>query len=138
MSALAAVACIITDRLGRTLWAVRPEGKTYAGWLDMPGGKVEYGEPPEVALRRELREELAIEVGPLLFIGTYGTLSYNSDDWYVTLAFRATPLRHIPGLKPETEQVYWLPPGVVPDTATPPSRYLIENQYSLEGGDQCA
>ena len=34
----------------------------YDGKLDLPGGKIEFGEKPEEALKRELKEELGIEV----------------------------------------------------------------------------
>ena len=44
------------------LLAQRPPGKVYAGYWEFPGGKVEPGESVEAALRRELQEELGIEV----------------------------------------------------------------------------
>lgn len=67
---VAAVALIDED--GRVLLAQRPEGKQMAGLWEFPGGKVEPGETPEVALMRELREELGIDtsqscLAPLTF-----------------------------------------------------------------------
>ena len=56
---VSAVALIDSD--GRILLAQRPEGKSMAGLWEFPGGKVETGETPEVALIRELQEELGIE-----------------------------------------------------------------------------
>ena len=48
---------------GRFLLTSRPEGKVYAGYWEFPGGKLEAGESVEQALRRELHEELGIEIG---------------------------------------------------------------------------
>lgn len=47
---------------GRVLLCQRPEGKSYALQWEFPGGKLEQDESSEQALRRELMEELAIEV----------------------------------------------------------------------------
>lgn len=47
---------------GAYLLAQRPEGKVYAGYWEFPGGKVEPGESPFQAIRREIREELGVEV----------------------------------------------------------------------------
>lgn len=55
-------AAVIERPDGGFLLAQRPEGKVYAGWWEFPGGKVEAGEDGLMALTRELREELAIEV----------------------------------------------------------------------------
>jgi 8-oxo-dGTP diphosphatase len=56
---VAAVALVDAD--GRVLLAQRPPGKHLAGMWEFPGGKVQPGETPEVALIRELAEELDIE-----------------------------------------------------------------------------
>ena len=57
---VAAVALVDADN--RVLLARRPEGKPLAGLWEFPGGKVGADETPEAALRRELAEELGIEV----------------------------------------------------------------------------
>jgi 8-oxo-dGTP diphosphatase len=56
------VACALVDTDGRVLLAKRPEGRSMAGLWEFPGGKVEARERPEVALIRELGEELGISV----------------------------------------------------------------------------
>lgn len=50
-------------REGRFLLTSRPAGKVYADHWEFPGGKLEAGESVEQALRRELREELGVEIG---------------------------------------------------------------------------
>jgi 8-oxo-dGTP diphosphatase len=55
-------AAIIERDDGSFLLAQRPQGKVYAGYWEFPGGKVETGEPVAAALRRELHEELGIEL----------------------------------------------------------------------------
>ena len=53
---------VIFDRNQRLLACERPLGKALAGKWEFPGGKLEPGETAEQALRRELHEELALEV----------------------------------------------------------------------------
>jgi 8-oxo-dGTP diphosphatase len=47
---------------GDYLLAQRPAGKAYAGYWEFPGGKVEPGETHLEAIKREIREELDIEI----------------------------------------------------------------------------
>ncbi len=56
------VAAAVIERAGEFLLAQRPEGKPYPGYWEFPGGKIEPGEEPQLALVRELREELGIQV----------------------------------------------------------------------------
>ena len=56
------VAAALFDDGGRVLIAQRPAGKALAGRWEFPGGKVTAGESERDALRRELREELGIEI----------------------------------------------------------------------------
>jgi 8-oxo-dGTP diphosphatase len=51
---------VITDKKGRVLIAKRPEDVHQGGLWEFPGGKVEDGENTEMALRRELSEEIGI------------------------------------------------------------------------------
>ncbi len=61
---LVAAAALINSE-GRILLAQRPVGKSMAGLWEFPGGKIEPGETPEMALARELQEELRIGVDPM-------------------------------------------------------------------------
>lgn len=56
------VSAALTNQVGEILLQRRPEGKQMAGLWEFPGGKVEADESPELALVRELREELGIFV----------------------------------------------------------------------------
>lgn len=80
-----AVAAIIESPDGRIVLTRRGH-EPRAGFLDLPGGFVDMMESAEDAIRREIKEELGIGVGPLKFIGTcpneyiYNGLSYFTCD----------------------------------------------------------
>jgi 8-oxo-dGTP diphosphatase len=57
---------VLIDNEQRFLLTSRPAGKVYAGYWEFPGGKLEAGESVEQALRRELHEELGIEIAEAL------------------------------------------------------------------------
>ena len=85
------VAGILIDPQGRVLVTQRPHGKHLAGTWEFPGGKIESGEIAHMALRRELREELGVEIGAIepligvpwqypqksIFLDAYRVLDYS-------------------------------------------------------------
>ena len=54
---------VLIDGEGRFLMTSRPTGKVYADHWEFPGGKLEVGKTVTQALRRELNEELGIDIG---------------------------------------------------------------------------
>jgi ADP-ribose pyrophosphatase YjhB (NUDIX family) len=65
-----AVAAIVEDGEGRIV-AIERAKEPAKGMLALPGGFVDVGERAEDALRRELVEELGLEVGELAYVGTW-------------------------------------------------------------------
>lgn len=57
---LVIVAAALVDADGRILVQQRAAGRAMAGLWEFPGGKIERGESAEMALVRELKEELGI------------------------------------------------------------------------------
>jgi 8-oxo-dGTP diphosphatase len=56
------VAAAVVVEHGKVLLSRRKAGTHLAGMWEFPGGKVEPGEDPRAALRRELEEELGVDV----------------------------------------------------------------------------
>lgn len=71
------VACALIDSDGKILINQRPFGKEYEGYWEFPGGKIEDQETPELALIRELREELDIDVES----SCIAPLTFNTHDY---------------------------------------------------------
>ncbi|WP_439238690.1 8-oxo-dGTP diphosphatase MutT [Lonepinella sp. BR2919] len=53
---------IIRNEFGQIYLTQRLEGQDFAQSLEFPGGKVDQGETPEQALKREIEEEIGLHV----------------------------------------------------------------------------
>jgi 8-oxo-dGTP diphosphatase len=104
------VAGIIESGRGQILLAQRPPGKKLAGLWEFPGGKVEKGESREQALKRELQEELELDVRIEKFLGSF---PYNYPDHSIELhVFRVTALSEAK-VSEEVQRFVWVQPSEV-------------------------
>ncbi|WOR14924.1 8-oxo-dGTP diphosphatase MutT [Hyphomonas sp. FCG-A18] len=78
------VAAALFNERGEVLLAQRPEGKSMAGLWEFPGGKIEAGETPEIALARELNEELGIVCKPEDF-QSITFVSHSYEDFHLLM-----------------------------------------------------
>ena len=81
---LLVAACALLDADGRILMSKRPDNKDYGGLWEFPGGKIEDGEKPEQALRRELWEELGVEPCEQCF-QPFSFVSHSYDDFDILM-----------------------------------------------------
>lgn len=56
------VAAIIENEKSEILCTLRPLGKSFGNMWEFPGGKIEQGETPSMALKREVKEELNLDI----------------------------------------------------------------------------
>jgi len=102
-----AVVCLRNEE-GKVLLARRRETGFLGGLWELPGGKIERGEDPEEALRRELREELGIRrVARLEYVGC---VDHAYTHFSVTLLLFEGRTRQNPTALDGPTAVRWVPP----------------------------
>lgn len=69
---------VILVRPGSVLLVRRGKPPGQGNWA-LPGGAQELGETVEATARRELREETALEVGALHFVGHFDSIHHDAD-----------------------------------------------------------
>ena len=84
MQRISVVAGILIDKNKRLLLSQRQSFKTFPLQWEFPGGKVVAGESPEIALIRELKEELNVDAKQLKF---FLKLEHDYDQLTVLIDF---------------------------------------------------
>ena len=107
---------IITDNEGRVL-LLKHRFRPSPGW-GVPGGFIEHGEQPEEALRRELREEVELEVKHVKLFATRALRGHKQ----IEILFTACAIDDTERLSFEIQKAAWfsldeLPKGLPGDQA---------------------
>ena len=117
---------------------IRKEGRIFAtqrgygewkDWWEFPGGKIEAGETPEEALRREIREELSTEISVDEF---FYTVEYDYPNFHLTmycyLCSLLTDALHLN----EHEAARWLTPADLDTVRWLPADKSIIEKLKIE------
>ncbi len=116
MNPAAAVGAVIVDERERMVVLVRGKEPGKGLW-DLPGGFVDPGETAEEALRREVCEEIGLEVSAMRYLGSwpnvyeYGGIRYRTLDFGFVCA--ADGVEQVRPRESEVAQVLLLEPGDV-------------------------
>ncbi len=111
---------VILDAQQNILLTRRPEHAHQGGLWEFPGGKVEEGETPEVALIRELQEELGIDtsascLAPLAFA------SHSYEDFHLLMPLYACRRWKGTVMPQEGQALKWVRANALRDYPMPPA-----------------
>ncbi|TGL62110.1 NUDIX hydrolase [Leptospira ognonensis] len=97
------VAALIQDAKGKVL-LIQQKKNTSGYWL-LPGGGIEFGESAEEALKRELKEELDLEVTKSSFLLVNESIDPNRKRHLIQLVFLVQVKALLPKLNPKEKAI---------------------------------
>lgn len=121
-----AAAAFVQD--GKLLAAERGYGK-WQGWWEFPGGKMEMGEDPETALRREIREEMDTDIAQCRY---HSTIEYDYDEFHMTMHLFICLMQGEYKLKEHTNAI-WLDQHELKNVKWLPADIELITRWQQEG-----
>ncbi|MBR3018204.1 MAG: (deoxy)nucleoside triphosphate pyrophosphohydrolase [Clostridia bacterium] len=129
MKKTVAVVAAVIEAEGKVLATQRGYGAWKDGW-EFPGGKIEPGETPQAALKREIREELDAEIT----VGEKLTqVEYDYPDFHLSMGcYRCAIASGHLTLK-EHEAARWLAPDELDGVAWLPADRIVVDALKRRG-----
>jgi len=111
----------VIEKSGQVLLARRSD----IGWWNLPGGGMEAGESVDEALRREVREEVGIEIDIDFLVGVYSKPQKSE----VVLTFWCHPRSGTPGTSDEVTESGYFPADRLPEPLLPKHRQRLLDAF---------
>jgi len=115
----------IIESEGKLLLARRSD----IGWWNLPGGGMEAGEAVDEALKREVREEVGIEISIEQLVGVYSKPQKSE----VVLTFWCHPISGTPGTSDEVSESGWFAPDNLPEPLLPKHHQRLTDALRHQG-----
>ena len=112
MARVVAVVAGVVTHAGKILIGQRKRNDWHGLKWEFPGGKIEVGEEPAMALARELKEELGIDASIGELMQRY-QFSYNDRPPIELMFFEVTHFTGVP-VNYEFEQIVWAEAAMLP------------------------
>lgn len=118
----------------RILLAQKKAGP-YKGLWDLPGGAIEFGETPEITVRREIQEETALEADQtelLTVLTYYGNFLKDGKDnkiHHIGIIYQVNNTFIIPNRIPEEEILWSLTSEINSENLTPFAKQAWLNNF---------
>lgn len=129
------VGALIVNEKNETLLLKRgKKAKNDAGAWCRPGGTIEYGEKATEAIKREVKEELGIDIEIVKFLG-YTDHFVEGAHW-ISLGFLANIAKgEVRNMEPEKhDEVTWFPLDQLPEKMADPTRESLEEFIESANG----
>jgi 8-oxo-dGTP diphosphatase len=125
------VAALVADSRGQVLLTQRRADQALPLYWEFPGGKIETGEAPQVALAREIKEELGVvvEVGRIWDVVFH---AYPEYDVYM-LVFRCVLAAGAAPTPVEVKDLAWVAPTELTRYRILPADAPLVSRLVLEG-----
>ena len=114
------VCAIVHDEHSRILLGRRKPGLVRAGQWELPGGKVKPGESVELAIARELQEEMKVETKSAKVVGSQ---IHQYPDLSIELIGVVCTLKYLPNTSSDHDALHWVHPDDL-------SKYLLSEADS--------
>lgn len=128
--------CLIINDKNEVLLVKRAQKcETNQGIWTRPGGSIKFGETVEAALKREIREELGVDIEIIRFSDYSDDMRYENGikKHYIALGFIARiKAGEIKNLDPENEEIKWFHLDKMPENLAVYTRKAVDVLLNIE------